>query len=357
MSLSLCMIVKNEEKVLERCLLSTKNLFDEIVIVDTGSTDNTKQIAQKFTTKIYDYVWCDNFSKARNFAFSKATCSYIMWLDADDVMPEKTVNKLINLKQNFTADTYMLKYDIAFTENKPTFSYFRERIVKNCQQAKWQGVVHECIIPFGKIEKLNLSIEHHKVNKSAKISTRNLKIYQKNAKIRELSAREQYYYGRELFDHQKYYKCIYTLKKFISNPNSWVENVIDAHFLIAKCYETLKQPVKQFYHLTQTFKHDSPRANICCALGDYFLNLNQFQTALHWYNTATNCPDISLKGAFVQSIYYNYYPYLQMCVCHFNLGNLMEAEKCNKKAKEYYYSPAVKYNEKYFNSLKINANY
>ena len=65
------MIVKNEEKYLARCLDSAKGLVDEIIIVDTGSTDRTKVIAQKYTTKIYDYRWDDNFSNARNFSFSK----------------------------------------------------------------------------------------------------------------------------------------------------------------------------------------------------------------------------------------------------------------------------------------------
>ena len=63
-TLSLCMIVKNEERFLEQCLNSVKGLVDEIIVVDTGSTDNTKQIAQKFTDKIFNFEWCDDFSAA-----------------------------------------------------------------------------------------------------------------------------------------------------------------------------------------------------------------------------------------------------------------------------------------------------
>lgn len=85
-TISLCMIVKNEQDVLSRCLLSAADLVDEIIIVDTGSTDATKEVAKNFTDKIYDFIWCDDFSKARNFSFSKATCDYVMWLDADDVI-------------------------------------------------------------------------------------------------------------------------------------------------------------------------------------------------------------------------------------------------------------------------------
>ena len=76
-TISLCMIVKNEEKVLARCLDSIADLMDEIIIVDTGSSDNTKEIAKKYTDKIYDFAWIDDFSAARNYSFSKATKEYI----------------------------------------------------------------------------------------------------------------------------------------------------------------------------------------------------------------------------------------------------------------------------------------
>ena len=80
------MIVKNEEDVLIRCLESVKDIFDEIVIVDTGSTDNTKKHALQYTPFLYDFKWIDNFSAARDFSFSKCTKSFIFWLDADDVI-------------------------------------------------------------------------------------------------------------------------------------------------------------------------------------------------------------------------------------------------------------------------------
>ncbi len=69
-TISICMIVKNEESVLERCLSTVRGIADELIIVDTGSTDGTKEIARKFTEQVYDFVWCDDFSKARNFSFS-----------------------------------------------------------------------------------------------------------------------------------------------------------------------------------------------------------------------------------------------------------------------------------------------
>ena len=100
-SISLCMIVKNEEDVIGRCLACVKDIVDEIIVVDTGSTDSTIEIVKKYTNQIYHFNWVDDFSKARNYAFSKASKDYIMWLDADDIILENDLTNLKQLKNNF----------------------------------------------------------------------------------------------------------------------------------------------------------------------------------------------------------------------------------------------------------------
>lgn len=94
--ISLCMIVKDEQNVLERCLTSVKGLVDEIIVVDTGSNDSTKKIAKQFTDLVYDFKWCDDFSAARNASLEKATGKYILVLDADEYITsnEPTINKI-----------------------------------------------------------------------------------------------------------------------------------------------------------------------------------------------------------------------------------------------------------------------
>ena len=98
-TISVCMIVKNEERVLERCLDSLRGLMDELIIVDTGSADRTKEIAARYTDKIYDFAWVGDFSAARNFAFSKASCEYIYSADADEVIGEKNRESFLRLKE------------------------------------------------------------------------------------------------------------------------------------------------------------------------------------------------------------------------------------------------------------------
>ncbi|MDE6729714.1 MAG: glycosyltransferase family 2 protein, partial [Oscillospiraceae bacterium] len=106
-TISLCMIVRDEETVLDRCLSCMKHIADEIIIIDTGSQDRTKEIARQYTDQIYDFPWTDDFSAARNFSFSKATMNYQMWLDADDVISPEDQQALLALKQNLTADVVM----------------------------------------------------------------------------------------------------------------------------------------------------------------------------------------------------------------------------------------------------------
>ena len=85
------MIVRDEQDNLPRCLASVQGLFDEIVVVDTGSKDRTVEIARSFGARVFDFVWVDDFAVARNAALARATGDYAFWLDADDLVdpPER----------------------------------------------------------------------------------------------------------------------------------------------------------------------------------------------------------------------------------------------------------------------------
>lgn len=154
-SISLCMIVRNEEKVLGRCLSCVRGFADEIIIVDTGSTDRTKEIAFSFTDKVYDFKWKDDFAAARNFAFSRGTGDYLFWLDADDVIRQEEWRKLMDLKRRLDMerpDVVMMKYAVGYDgDGAPSFFFYRERLLRRCGKAVWKGRIHEAVEPFGKV--------------------------------------------------------------------------------------------------------------------------------------------------------------------------------------------------------------
>lgn len=104
MLISLCMIVKNEEKVLERCLESVKGLVDEIIIVDTGSQDRTKEIAARYTSKVYDFEWVNDFAAARNESLRHASGKWILVMDADEYVEPGMQDQLRNKLQRMKTD-------------------------------------------------------------------------------------------------------------------------------------------------------------------------------------------------------------------------------------------------------------
>lgn len=118
--ISLCMIVKDEEEYLENCLKSVEGLVDDIIIVDTGSKDSTKEIAKKFTEKIFDFNWEDDFSDARNFSISKASREWILILDADETISKKDHSKIKELIEEDKCDAII--FDLRDYTNKTGYA-------------------------------------------------------------------------------------------------------------------------------------------------------------------------------------------------------------------------------------------
>ncbi|MCL1935867.1 MAG: glycosyltransferase family 2 protein [Defluviitaleaceae bacterium] len=352
--ISLCMIVKNEEKTLSRCLNSIKNVVDEIIIVDTGSTDNTIEIAQKFTENIYNFKWCHDFSIARNFAFSKANCEYQMWLDADDIFPEKYIEEMINLKKfiNKETDIVTMKYITDFDEKEnPNLIVTRERIFKKEKNYKWIDPVHELIPLEGNIFHSDIYI-HHKKEKIDIKSRRNIEIYENIEKQRiSFTLRQMYYYARELQNHEEWIKSAYYFEKFINSNLGWYEDIIMAIFNLSMIYEILNEKEKILEVLIKSFMWDSPRAEICCRIGHYFKDIiNDYNTAIKWFKLATKVEDKDILS-FKLIDYYGYIPNIEICVCYYKLGDIEKAKEYNEKAASFKITEEIEQNRKILNKI------
>lgn len=145
LKISACYIVKNEAKNLAKSIKSLKNQVNEIVVVDTGSTDNTIVVARKLGARVYNFPWQDDFSKARNFALSKAKGDWLILLDADEYFTAKTAGNIRQvIRQAQQADALliqMVNYDVDKAEIQDYF--YQLRIVRNQQGLHYEGKIHE----------------------------------------------------------------------------------------------------------------------------------------------------------------------------------------------------------------------
>ncbi len=163
-TLSICMIVKNEAHRLAEALTNFSSFADEIVIVDTGSTDETKAIALQHTDQVFDFPWCEDFSAARNVSISKAKGDYFLWLDADDFVDRENQAKIQALKSYF--DGKKAFYFTVKGVDSSACSLYQLRCLPRRDDLHFQGRVHERIDHCARNAGLALGvtdivIEHH----------------------------------------------------------------------------------------------------------------------------------------------------------------------------------------------------
>jgi glycosyltransferase involved in cell wall biosynthesis len=229
MILSASIIVKNEESCLVTCLESIKDHVQEIIIVDTGSTDTTKEIARKYTDKIYDFPWCDDFAKARNYALKHCSGDYVLSIDADEQLitpPTVFKGKAMN---------------VTLSSNGHTHNY--PRLLK--RGTKWVGAIHE--VPDAPAEGHSGAVIEYGYSEAHKQDPdRNLRILQQA----ERTPRTLYYLGNEYFDRKQYAEAITAYTDYLTIGH-WQPEVADAHLRLARCYWYTQQGVKAREHCLQ----------------------------------------------------------------------------------------------------------
>lgn len=353
-SISLCMIVKNEEESLGRCLASVQRAVDEIIIVDTGSTDKTKEIAASYGAVIYDFKWIDDFAAARNYSFGQATKSFILWLDADDVLEEADCARLIALKNldEFPYDSVSMNYHLTFDNlGKPVYSLRRNRLVRRSRGFQWHGPVHEYLAVGGNIYHSDIAVTHRKERQH---TDRNLQIYLKRREKGEtFSPRDQYYFANELRDHARYQEAADTYELFLQGGLGWVEDEIAACMKQADCYAKLLRPDRQISSLLRTLSYDLPRAEFCCKLGSVFADRKQYRLAIYWFRQATQLEMPKDTMGAIDHASWTWLPHLELTVCYDRIGDIEKAKEHHEQAKLLNPAhPSVIYNEAYFNGRK-----
>ena len=210
-TVSLCMIVKNESKYLGRCLESVKDLVDEIIVVDTGSTDNTVEIARKYGASVYEYQWDNNFSNARNKSLEHATKEWILLMDGDDEFNREDMDKFIQLINTSDKDGHYFITQ-SYTGEKPgkdVVTNLNLRLLRNNGKYKFTGAIHEQITDCtGKTDYTNFTTEeihifHYgyltDVVKEKEKRKRNISILQEELKKDPYNAFHCFNMGNEYF--------------------------------------------------------------------------------------------------------------------------------------------------------------
>lgn len=288
-SISLCMIVKNEEAVLKRCLDSIADLMDEIIIVDTGSTDRTKKIAADYTSKIYDYRWANDFSAARNFSFSKATMEYIYAADADELLDEENHMRFLRLKQALLPEIEIvqMKYINCSEFNTVLNSQkeYRPKLFRRLRTFTWIDPIHETVRLQPVIFDSDVEILHKPQSLHSK---RDFSIFIKafehdgqfSPKIRSMYARELLKTG----DTKDFLNAKPVFEAILENDTT-DDARKEASCILAHIYR-LEGNKNEFFKLTMKDMLTTPCSEICYELGTYFLAERDYAEAVLWFYNA-----------------------------------------------------------------------
>jgi glycosyltransferase involved in cell wall biosynthesis len=160
-TISACMIVKNEEAVLPRCLESIRDWVNEIVIVDTGSTDRTVEIARKYTNKIYLHPWNDSFSEARNHYLKYAKGDWIFQIDADEELVQEDAHILLDAVQNEELDAIMIQIVSRLRQGRSEGVHSVERLFHRNGVIHYEGRVHNRVVGITKARVYPIRLIHH----------------------------------------------------------------------------------------------------------------------------------------------------------------------------------------------------
>lgn len=341
-TVSLCMIVRDEEAVLGRCLDRVRGRVDEIILADTGSRDRTREIGAAYGARVYDFPWRDDFAAARNFAFSKGTMDYLLWLDADDLLPEATAGALRSLADG-KSDLVMLPYHTGFdSRGRCSFWCWRERLVRREAGFRWVGAVHECIVPAGRVTRADFPVEHRPGEKP--LSDRNLRILQRQLEqTGTLPPRERYYYGRELLEQGQKAEAAAQFAAFLRDPGGWGPDRTAARRLLAGCTE---DPERRLELLLAGLGEGPPEPGLCCDLGRELLEQGRPEAAEFWFRTAMTRPE---PPGFVCEEERRLLPAIWLTVCRDRLGDRPGALGWHRLARQLAPDhPAVLHNDRYF---------
>lgn len=256
-SICLCVIAKDEEKNIERCIQSVKELVDEIVVTDTGSTDSTVSIAESLGAKVYSYPWDGSFANARNFAMDRAESEWLLLLDADEALDKssiKTVTEFINGTGLDGAHFRIRNYTGAYSPEQYSL-HSGLRLLRNNGQYRFHGEIHEQIVSDSgenlsdRFAALDVTLHHYgyldEIVREKQKRRRNIPILEKQLEQSPDEPFTLFNMGNEYLSMQDYKTALQYYEKAVDSlKNRRVAFVPHLFFRIINCHENLGEQEK-----------------------------------------------------------------------------------------------------------------
>lgn len=345
--ISICMIAKNEEQHIEECLSRLKPYYDEIVLVDTGSTDATLAIAAKYTDKVYHFDWINDFSAARNYAISKAANDWVLSIDCDEYLESVDADKLLQLINSHTDEVGQVLIRNRFSQNgQPSIENIRVSRLFNRNYFHYEGSIHEQLerkpatagdcLKYGRdmrsdlpipVFKMPLTLLHVGYDGSEEEmrtkALRNISLLEKELEAKGEDAYLYYQLGQSCVRLKDYEKACewfdLGLSMDVDPTQGYVQNMVEAY---GYCLLDLKR-YQEALLLEGIYDNFAVRADFVFLMGLIYMNNAQFNDAVEEFKKATTMEQFSVEGT-------NSYR------ANYNIGVIYECMGQLEKAREYY---------------------
>jgi GT2 family glycosyltransferase/cytochrome c-type biogenesis protein CcmH/NrfG len=306
LELSFCLIVKNEAPYLRNCVESFGAIYDELIIVDTGSTDATVEIAEDLLRdregRLEHFAWCDDFAAARNYACSLARAPWILMVDADEYLsPDQHPSVILEtIRKTPPHIRNLLLIDLTLQDGQVILAHPVNRLFRNHPEIKWEGRIHESLSVIAQQQRMTqIRLIHEnsiKRMENARLHPDISQMYERglvaDAKATPESSRPVFYLGNTLAEREDWAAARKAYERYLkmAGPDGWQEEVWQAYQNIALCCNRLDDPKGCREALIQAVSVDPRRSETYLALGDCAMDAGNLEEARIWYQFATTLP-------------------------------------------------------------------
>lgn len=338
MNLSVCIITKNEAEKLEKCLKSLKNYDVEIVVVDTGSTDNTKEIIKTYADKTGSFEWCNDFSKARNYSISLALYDWILVLDTDEWIEEMNPDEVAKILENAPKTAGRIERINQYKINGNT-EFGHERICRlfHKQYYEYRGRIHEQVTRKDKSPEQYADVpirighsgydgtEEERIEKAA----RNIKLLLMDLEEYGDEPYTLYQLGKSYYMQKDYEKaCMYFERGLGFDLEPGLEYVQDMVETYAYALMQMKR-FEEMLFLKNIYKEFAVSADYVFLTGLAYMNNAMFKEAIEEFEKAVQHTYCKVEGCNSYKAYYNAGV---ICEC---LGDISKARQYYEKCSSY----------------------